>query len=488
MFLRTVLREAFIALSRHWIRSVLTILGIAVGVGAFICVVAIGNAGTGKLEDQLQSLGDNFIWVEAGSRTRGGIRLGSRGTRSLVLADANAIVEQVPLIKSMSPNVDGHLRVIYGGENWSTMYRGVTPEFLEIRRWAMRRGSFFTAMDVEADVPVCVLGQTVVDNLFGEEDPVGKTIRGQSLPCTVVGVFQRKGLSATGQDQDDFVVMPITTVQKRITGQFWLDDIFLSAVSREAMPEATRQIMGLLRERHHLNATEDDDFNVRRPEDVIQAQIATSRIMTLLMASVASLSLMVGGIGIMNIMLVSVTLRTREIGVRLAVGATERDIQAQFLSEAVALSLLGGLFGLAAGVVSSAVVENLFQFPTKLTPQVCDRWAVRGRRRNCLWLLPRAQSLAAGSHSGLAVRVARASVRCRRVVRWSDRTSAEEFSALKNRRTVGSRHAGPECGCNGELRCGHRFVELQNSPAVHVVGNLLSGTAAVLRALPVLRG
>jgi hypothetical protein len=282
--------------------------------------------------------------------------------------------------------------------------------------------------------------------------------------------------------------MPITTVQKRITGQFWLDDIFLSAVSREAMPEATRQIMGLLRERHHLNATEDDDFNVRRPEDVIQAQIATSRIMTLLMASVASLSLMVGGIGIMNIMLVSVTLRTREIGVRLAVGATERDIQAQFLSEAVALSLLGGLFGLAAGVVSSAVVENLFQFPTKLTPQVCDRWAVRGRRRNCLWLLPRAQSLAAGSHSGLAVRVARASVRCRRVVRWSDRTSAEEFSALKNRRTVGSRHAGPECGCNGELRCGHRFVELQNSPAVHVVGNLLSGTAAVLRALPVLRG
>ena len=370
MNLKTILRESFTALNRNWIRSVLTILGIAVGVGSFICVIAIGNAGTSSIEDQLQSLGDNFVWIEAGSRARNGMRMGARGSRTLVLSDAHAIMEQVPLIKSMSPNVDGRIQVVYGGENWSTQFRGVTPEFLEIRRWTLRLGTFFTAGDVEAAAPVCVLGQTVVENLFGNEDPIGKIIRITAVPCKVVGVLLAKGFSATGQDQDDFVVMPFTFAQKRITGTFWLDDIFCSAVTREAMPEATRQIVGLLRERHHLNAAEDDDFNVRRPEDVVQAQLATSRIMTALMASVASLSLLVGGIGIMNIMLVSVTQRTREIGVRLAVGATEGDVQLQFLSEATALSVLGGLFGLVAGVISSVAVENLFQFPTKLTSEI----------------------------------------------------------------------------------------------------------------------
>jgi putative ABC transport system permease protein len=370
MNLRTILREALQALRRHRIRSVLTILGIAVGIGAFICVIAIGNAGTSKIEDQLQSLGDNFIWVEAGSRTRGGIRMGSRGSRSLVMRDAEAIVSQVPLIKSMAPNVDGRIQVVYGGENWSTQYRGVSPEYLEIRRWNLRSGEFFTHADVESDAPVCVLGNTVVDNLFGTEDPVGRTVRANMLPCKVIGVLAPKGFSATGQDQDDFVVMPYTTVQKRITGTYWLDDIFLSAVSREAMAEATRQITGLLRERHHINANEPEDFNIRRPEDVIQAQLATSQIMTILLASVASLSLLVGGIGIMNIMLVSVTQRTREIGVRLAVGATERDVQLQFLSEAIVLGVLGGLFGWLAGYLSSILVEDLFQFPTKLTPRI----------------------------------------------------------------------------------------------------------------------
>ena len=370
MNFKTILREAFITLNRNWIRSVLTILGIAVGVGSFICVIAIGNAGTSSIEDQLQSLGDNFIWIEAGSRARNGMRMGARGSRTLVLSDAHAIMEQVPLIKSMSPNVDGRIQVIYSGENWSTQFRGVTPEFVEIRRWTLRLGAFFTAADVEAAAPVCVLGQTVVENLFGDENPIGKIIRVKAVPCKVVGVLLAKGFSATGQDQDDFVVMPITFAQKRITGTFWLDDIFCSAVAREAMPEATRQTVGLLRERHHLNTAEDDDFNIRRPEDVVQAQLATSRIMTALMASVASLSLLVGGIGIMNIMLVSVTQRTREIGVRLAVGATEGDVQLQFLSEATALSVLGGLFGLLAGVISSVAVENLFQFPTKLTPEI----------------------------------------------------------------------------------------------------------------------
>src|SRR6266566_1510547 len=364
MNFKTILREAFIALNRNWIRSVLTILGIAVGVGSFICVIAIGNAGTSSIEDQLQSLGDNFVWIEAGSRARNGMKMGARGSRTLVLSDAHAIMEQVPLIKSMSPNVDGRIQVVYGGENWSTQFRGVTPEFLEIRRWTLWLGTFFTAGDVEAAAPVCVLGQTVVENLFGNEDPIGKIIRITAVPCKVVGVLLAKGFSATGQDQDDFVVMPFTFAQKRITGTFWLDDIFCSAVTREAMPEATRQIVGLLRERHHLNAAEDDDFNVRRPEDVMQAQLATNRIMTILLASVASLSLLVGGIGIMNIMLVSVTQRTREIGVRLAVGATESDVQLQFLVEAVTLSMLGGAIGIFFGLVGSALISNFLSWPT----------------------------------------------------------------------------------------------------------------------------
>jgi len=370
MKLKYTIREATAALKRNWVRSILTILGISVGVGAFICVVAIGNAGSSSIEKQLQNLGDNFIWIEAGSRARNGVRYGARGDRTLILGDATAIVEQVPLVKSMSPNADGHTQVVYGGENWVTMFRGVTPVFLQIRRWNTRLGAFFTEADVDATAPVCVLGQTVVDNLFGNEDPIGKTIRVHSMPCKVVGVLQAKGFSATGQDQDDFIVMPFTTVQKRITGTFWLDDIFCSAVSREAMPEATKQIVALLRERHHLNPAEADDFNIRRPEDVVQAQLATSRILTILLGSVASLSLLVGGIGIMNIMLVSVTQRTREIGLRLAVGARESDVQLQFLSEAIVLSVLGGLLGLLAGLVSSALVENLFQMPTKLSPEI----------------------------------------------------------------------------------------------------------------------
>ncbi len=367
MNLRNILRQASLSLRRHWIQSVLSVLGIAMGVAAFVCVAAIGNAGTSAIEDQLKSLGDNFIWVEAGSRNRNGIRMGSRGIRTLVLSDAEAISEQVPLINRISPNVDGHLQVVYAEHNWTTFYRGVTPEFLQVRRWEMRLGAFFNQTDVEAAAPVCVLGQTVVDNLFGAEDPVGRTVRVQSLPCQVVGVLRGKGFSATGQDQDDFVVMPFTTVQKRITGTFWLDDIFCSAVTPESMPEATKQIAALLRERHHLNPGEDDDFNVRRPEDAIQVQLAAREIMRLLLASIASLSLIVGGIGIMNIMLVSVTQRTREIGVRLAVGATEGDIQLQFLTEAVAIGLLGGLLGMLLGFFSSGMVEDLFQFPTKLT-------------------------------------------------------------------------------------------------------------------------
>ncbi len=369
MTFRNICREALHALSRNWMRSLLTVLGIVVGVGAFICVVAIGKAGSSRIQDQLQALGDNFIWIEAGSRARNGVRAGARGTKTLVLGDAQAILDQVPLIKASVPNVDGTIQVIYEGQNWSTRYRGVTPEFLEVRRWNIRLGNFFSESDVQNNALVCVLGQTVVDYLFAANDPIDKVIRVKGLPCKVVGVFEAKGFSANGQDQDDFVVMPFTTVQKRITGTFWLDDIFVSAISRSAMPEALKEIEQLLRERHHIAASEDPDFNVRSPEELLQAQLAASRILTMLLGTTAFLALLVGGIGIMNIMLVSVTQRTREIGVRMAVGATERDVQAQFLSEAMVLSVIGAVLGVAVGIAFSYIVDSVFLFPAKLTTE-----------------------------------------------------------------------------------------------------------------------
>ena len=369
MTFRNICREALHALSRNWMRSLLTVLGIVVGVAAFICVVAIGKAGSSRIQDQLQALGDNFIWIEAGSRARNGVRAGARGTKTLVLGDAQAILDQVPLIKASVPNVDGTIQVIYEGQNWSTRYRGVTPEFLQVRRWNIRLGNFFSEGDVQNNALVCVLGQTVVDYLFGASDPIDKVIRVKGLPCKVVGVFEAKGFSANGQDQDDFVVMPFTTVQKRITGTFWLDDIFVSAISRSAMPEALKEIEQLLRERHHITASEDPDFNVRSPEELLQAQLAASRILTMLLGTTAFLALLVGGIGIMNIMLVSVTQRTREIGVRMAVGATERDVQAQFLSEAMVLSVIGAVLGVAVGIAFSYIVDSVFLFPAKLTTE-----------------------------------------------------------------------------------------------------------------------
>jgi putative ABC transport system permease protein len=270
----------------------------------------------------------------------------------------------------MSPNVDGRVQVVYGAENWNTTYRGVAPEYFDIRKWEIRAGTIFTHDEVDRDVPVCILGQTVVQNLFPSEEPVGKSIRVQAMPCRVIGVFQPKGASASGWDQDDFVAMPYTTAMKRIGGTSWLDDIFFSATSRDAIPVATRQAIALLRERHHLHPDEPDDFNVRSPEDVIRLQLQSSRIFTFLLGSIASLALLVGGIGIMNIMLVSVTERTREIGVRLAIGATEADIQFQFLAEAVAISLMGGLLGVAAGIGVSSLFQTTLQWDIQLTPRL----------------------------------------------------------------------------------------------------------------------
>ena len=330
----------------------------------------MGRAGSAKVEEQLRKLGDNMIWIEAGSRATNGVRFGTRETNSLKVEDATAIFAEVPGLKRMSPNVDGRVQVIYGTQNWNTTYRGVAPEYFDIRKWELQSGTIFTHDDVDKDLPVCLLGQTVLENLFPNENPIGKSIRVNAMPCRVIGVFAPKGASASGWDQDDFVAMPYTTAMKRISGSYWLDDIFFSATSRAAISSATKQAVGLLRERHHLHPDEPDDFNIRSPEDVIRAQLQASQLFTWLLGTTASLALLVGGIGIMNIMLVSVTERTREIGIRLAIGATEGDIQFQFLSEAVAISLLGGALGVLAGIGASSLFETTLQWEIKLTPQL----------------------------------------------------------------------------------------------------------------------
>jgi putative ABC transport system permease protein len=366
----TILREALQALGRNRMRTVLSVLGIIMGVGSFICVVALGSAGSSRVETQLANVGDNLIWVEAGSRARSGVRIGSRGIKTLTVGDGRAVLEQIPGVKSASPNVDGRIQAVYGNLNWGTQYRGVSPEYFEIRKWEVARGGAFTQDDMDLNAAVCVLGQTPATNLFGDEDPLGKTINIKGVPFKVIGVLKARGFSATGQDQDDFIVMPMTTAQKRITGTEWLDDIYFSANSRVEIPETTRQITSLLRERHHLHAGDDDDFNIRTPEELIRAQLAAANIFTLLLGSAAALSLLVAGIGIMNIMLISVTERTREIGIRLAVGATEADIQLQFLSEAVVMSLIGGTLGVLAAVFGSFLLQSTLHWDVLLSGRI----------------------------------------------------------------------------------------------------------------------
>ncbi len=362
-----LLASALFTLLRNKLRSVLTVLGIAIGIAAVIGVVAIGKAGQAEVERQLNNLGDNFVWIEAGGRSVNGVRTGSHGTKSLSLADAVAVRDQIPLIKSVSPNVDGSVQVVWGNENWFTRYRGVSPEYFEIKRWAVAEGAVFTQDDVDRAADVCVIGHTVRDQLFGVHDPVGAVMRVGTLPCKVVATLEPKGLSSGGRDEDDTILMPFTTVQKKIKGVEWLDDILCSAISQDVVKAAGRQAAALLRDRHHLRPEQEDDFNVRNPEDVIEARLAASRTLSLLLVAIASISLVVGGIGIMNVMLVSVTERTREIGVRVSVGATEEAIRFQFLGESVLLSLVGGAAGVAVGVLASVFLGRALDWQMQLS-------------------------------------------------------------------------------------------------------------------------
>jgi putative ABC transport system permease protein len=364
MPLAEVVRVALRALARHRMRTLLAMLGVSIGVGAFICSVAVGEGASRQVQEQILSLGNNMIWIEAGNRNVNGVRTGSHGTRSLTEADLRAIRQDITLVMDVSPNVDTRTTVVYQNQNWFTQIRGVSPEYLAVRRWQITYGSAFSREDVDFAKKVCLLGQTVVTNLFGQADPVGQTIRVQKIPCQVVGILAVKGQSPTGQDQDDVVLMPFTTVQKKVMGIFWVDDIMCSAVSPTAVAPAEAEIAALLRERHHISAGQEDDFNLRHPAELARAGAEAQRILTLLLASIASVALAVAGVGIMNIMLVSVAQRTREIGIRLAVGARGRDIGAQFLVEAVTLALIGGGVGIVLGLIGSSGIAYFAGWPT----------------------------------------------------------------------------------------------------------------------------
>ncbi|HLW43389.1 MAG TPA: ABC transporter permease [Candidatus Acidoferrales bacterium] len=354
-------------LARNKMRSALTMLGIAIGIGAVICTVAIGEGGSQQIRDQISALGDNMVWVESGGRNVNGVRTGNDNTKSLTNQDALALPAEIPVLKACSPNTDGHVQVIYGNKNWWTHFRGTGPNFLDIRNWPVVSGANFTNRDVDTQAQVAVLGKTVVDQLFRPgEDPVGKGIRIGGLPFKVIGVLASKGMTPYGWDQDDTLGMPYTTAQRKISGTNWVDDIFCSAASPEAIGPAQDLAERVLRERHHLRPNEPDDFNIRTPTQFLEAQERASHTFTLMLASIASVALLVGGIGIMNIMLVSVTERTREIGVRMAVGATERDIQMQFLIEAVIVSLLGGLAGVFVGVFASNLLASTLQWTMQI--------------------------------------------------------------------------------------------------------------------------
>ena len=352
--------EAVRALYRNKLRSALTTIGITIGIAAVVLVVAVGRAGSKRAEDQLLALGDNLVWVEAGSRTASGLRSGSRGATTLTYGDMQAIARDVPLLKSVSPNIDGRVLVAHERNNWTTGYRGVSTAYLDIKRWTVAEGAPFTEQDDERAESVILLGETVRKRLFGAEEAVGKAVRIAGQPFTVIGVLAAKGQSASGQDQDDTLMLPYFTAQKKIRGKgfAWLDDILCSAVSPDAVDGAIRQITLLLRQRHAIGPDQDEDFNIRRPEEVIKAQLQTNKTFSLLLLTIASVSMLVGGIGIMNVMLASVAERTKEIGLRRAVGASEVAVQAQFLAEAVLLSLFGGVLGALVSVIGADVLAR----------------------------------------------------------------------------------------------------------------------------------
>lgn len=353
MHLKNLLKVAIKSILKSRMRSLLTALGIIIGVAAVVVMVAIGDGAQIQVEQQISSLGSNLIIIFPGSISSGGIRMGAGSINRFTMEDVKRIQDGSTLIKAVTPVVRTGGQVIGGIGNWSTQIQGVSTNFLEIRDWPLASGDFFNDKDMISRAKVAVLGQTVVKQLFPEEDPIGQQIRIRNVPFKVIGVLTAKGQSAVGSDQDDIIYAPATTVLDRLVGGIYINYIQASAVNTDQIETAQQELTTIMREAHHLNPGEDDDFTVRNQAEITQAATETSKILTILLASVAGVSLLVGGIGIMNIMLVSVTERTREIGIRLSVGARTSDVLIQFLTEAIVLSFAGGLIGvlLSFGVV-----------------------------------------------------------------------------------------------------------------------------------------
>jgi putative ABC transport system permease protein len=371
MTTRTTARLAFGALAVNRVRTALAMLGVVIGVGAVITMMSVGGGAQARVEEQIRSLGSNLIIVLSGSITASGVRLGSGSQLTVTEDDARAITHEIDAVQVAAPAVRAGAQIIAGNANWSTSVLGVTPEFLDAREWDVGVGRPLIQTDVDGATKVALLGATVADNLFGDVDPVGQEIRIHRVPLIVVGVLARKGQTTQGQDQDDAVVIPISTAKKKVLGTVAanvraVNVIMVKARDPASVPAALEQIRTLLRQRHHLSAGQDDDFTLRNLAALVQSQEAASRVLSLLLAAIASVSLVVGGIGIMNIMLVSVTERTREIGLRRAVGARRNDILAQFLTEALTISLAGGVIGMAVGAIGSWAIGYFAGWPAPI--------------------------------------------------------------------------------------------------------------------------
>ncbi|MCX6122264.1 MAG: ABC transporter permease [Ignavibacteriales bacterium] len=367
MKILNILHSAFRALQRNKMRSFLTMLGIIIGVGAVIAMLAIGQGAEYSVKEQIAALGTNVLMVYPGAQQQAGVRTAAGSATTLTEDDALAIGRECPAVQYISPGAGAGGQVIAGNLNWSTGIQGVGSDYLEIRQWPVEYGEFFTDQDVKAAAKVCILGRTVADNLFPESSPVDQTVRIRSVPFKVVGVLTKKGQNAMGQDQDDVILAPYTTVIRRLSHWPNLRFILVSATSLKDISVAQTQISDLLRMRHKIQPYDPDDFTIRNQTDLAATATATTDILTILLASIASVSLLVGGIGIMNIMLVSVTERTREIGIRMSIGARSRDILTQFLIEALVLSLLGGIVGIILGVAGSSIISSIAKWPTIVT-------------------------------------------------------------------------------------------------------------------------
>jgi putative ABC transport system permease protein len=363
----STIKISFRALWVNKMRSALTMLGIIIGVGAVIAMIAVGTGASQQISAQIASMGSNLLIILPGSTSSGGVRMGAGSQPTLSMGDAEAILRECPAVAEVGPVLGGVAQVVVGHLNWSTGVTGTTPGMLTVRDWPLASGRPFTDQDVKSATKVALLGQTVVDNLFGEQSPVGQTIRIKNVPFTVIGVLSIKGQSAQGQDQDDVIYIPVTTAQKKLFGtQFpgMVRIIMVKAKSAEDLSAAERQINDLLKQRHHIGQKQDNDFTVRNLTQIMQAAEQSTQVMTLLLGAIASVSLLVGGIGIMNIMLVSVTERTREIGIRMAIGAKTWDIRLQFIIEALTLSLIGGVIGIITGVSTAVILSSVSGWPT----------------------------------------------------------------------------------------------------------------------------